>query len=154
MRQPRNGAARAALIALVVVAASSGVAAGPARVEVTLTPQTGSPLVVTAELAATPRTRLQGLMWRKELPAGTGMLFDFGTPQPVAMWMQDTYVALDMLFIAEDGRIVEIRPDRRPLSTTREESAGAIRYVLEINAGAAAQGGLRPGDRAAVRALP
>ncbi|MBI4694759.1 MAG: DUF192 domain-containing protein [Gammaproteobacteria bacterium] len=152
MRQPRPGAASVA--AIVVVLMTARVAAGPERVAVTLIPHTGSPVVITAELAATPRARQQGLMWRRELAAGTGMLFDFGAPQPVAMWMQETYVALDMLFIADDGRIVDIRADRRPLSTMLEESASAVRYVLEINAGEAARGGLRPGDTASLRALP
>ncbi len=152
MRQPRSGIVMAAGAGLVLAACAG--AAGPARVEVTLTPATGSPLVVAAELAAAPRARQPGRRWRRALPAGTGMLFDFDRPQPVAMWMQDTYVALDMLFIAGDGRILDIRADRRPLSTTLEESPGAVRYVLEINAGEAARGGLRPGDGVSIRALP
>ena len=60
------------------------------------------------ELAVNDAERGKGLMYRRELPEGRGMLFDFQRDQEVAMWMQNTYISLDMLFIRRDGRILRI----------------------------------------------
>ena len=75
------------------------------------------------------------------------MLFDYGRTQPVAMWMKNTLVPLDILFIAADGRVVNIAADAVPESLTSIPSAGPVRAVLEINAGTAARLGIKPGDR-------
>ena len=99
------------------------------------------------ELALSEAQRVQGLQGRRRLAAGTGMLFDFQGTGPVMMWMKDTFVPLDMLFIDSRGRIVNIAEHTVPLSLTAIRSAGPVRAVLELNAGTAARLGIRPGDR-------
>jgi uncharacterized membrane protein (UPF0127 family) len=98
------------------------------------------------ELAATGPALDRGLMHRRSLPRGQGMLFDFGFEQRITMWMKNTYVPLDMIFIGTDGRISRIAANTKPLSTTLI-SGGRARYVLEINAGAARRQGIAVGDR-------
>ena len=96
------------------------------------------------------RTREQlerGLMYRRQMAADHGMLFDFGAVRPVTMWMKDTYLPLDMVFIAADGRVVSVKHDAEPLSETTIPSGGDVLGVLEVNAGTAARIGLEPGDR-------
>lgn len=101
------------------------------------------------EIAETPRQRAQGLMWRKHIPPGAGMLFDFKITQPVIMWMKNTFVSLDMLFITEKGVILNIARNTTPHSTEHIPSAGPVRAVLELPAGAAREYGIRAGDRVA-----
>ena len=88
-------------------------------------------------------------MFRKELPEGQGMLFDFQRDQDVAMWMQNTYIPLDMIFIAGDGRIVNIAENTVPLSTRIVASARPVRAVLEVIGGTTRKLGIAPGDRGA-----
>lgn len=92
-------------------------------------------------------SRARGLMFRRSMPANQGMLFDFGVPQPVAMWMKNTYLPLDMVFIRKDGTIARIAADTEPLSTQVIPSNEPVISVLELNAGTAASLGLQPGDR-------
>ena len=99
------------------------------------------------ELAVSPEQRGQGLMFREELAEDRGMLFDFGRPQRASMWMRNTYVPLDMLFIAADGRITQIAIDTQPLSDAVIASREPVRAVLELRAGVTAKLGIRPGDR-------
>lgn len=101
------------------------------------------------EVATTDQERATGLMYRKELPEGRGMLFDFGRDQEVSMWMKNTYVSLDMIFIRSDGRILRIAENTEPLSTRIISSGGAVRGVLEVVAGTARRLGIAPGDRVA-----
>jgi uncharacterized membrane protein (UPF0127 family) len=96
----------------------------------------------------------RGLMFRKELAPDRGMLFDFGQERPVAMWMRNTYVPLDMFFIRGDGLIVNIARDTVPLSERTIEAVAPVRYVLEVPAGTAARIGARPGDRVRHQAIP
>ena len=99
------------------------------------------------EIADNDAERAKGLMYRKSMPQGQGMLFDFHREQPVAMWMQNTYISLDMLFIAGDGRIVHIAENTEPLSTRTIDSGGSVRWVLEVIAGTSRKLGIAPGDR-------
>jgi hypothetical protein len=105
--------------------------------------------VFTIELAETDAERQKGLMYRKKLPVGQGMLFDFHRDQDVAMWMQNTYIPLDMLFIQGDGRILRIAEETEPLSTRVISSGGPVRAVLEVIGGTARKLGIAPGDRVA-----
>jgi uncharacterized membrane protein (UPF0127 family) len=105
--------------------------------------------VFSVEIADTDAQRAKGLMFRKHLAEGRGMLFDFGQEQEVAMWMQNTYISLDMLFIRGDGRILRIAADTEPLSTRLISSGGPIRAVLEVIAGTTRKLGIAPGDRVA-----
>ena len=99
------------------------------------------------ELAITPEEKEHGLMFRRELPQGHGMLFDFGFDQPVAFWMKNTYIPLDMLFIRADGRILRIAENTEPLSERNIPSGGPVRAVLEVIGGTAKKLGIAPGDR-------
>jgi uncharacterized membrane protein (UPF0127 family) len=99
------------------------------------------------ELATDEAERSVGLMYRKELPEGRGMLFDFHYDQPVAFWMHNTYISLDMLFIGGDGRIIRIAENAKPLSDTLIPSGGPVRAVLEVIAGTSRKLGIKAGDR-------
>ena len=101
------------------------------------------------EIANTEAERQKGLMFRKELPEGHGMLFDFHHDQEVGFWMQNTYISLDMIFIRGDGRILRIAENTEPLSTRVIPSNGPVRAVLEVIAGTAEKFGIAPGDRVA-----
>jgi len=103
------------------------------------------------EVVDTDEERAKGLMFRKELPEGKGMLFDFKVDAPVAFWMKNTYVSLDMIFIRSDGRIVSIAENTEPMSERQVPSAGPVKGVLEVVAGTARKLGIRPGDRVAHR---
>jgi uncharacterized membrane protein (UPF0127 family) len=103
--------------------------------------------VFSVELAVTEREKTHGLMFRRSVPDFTGMLFDFGTDQPQIMWMKDTYVSLDMIFIQSDGRIRRIAENTRPQSKKLIRSGGPVRAVLEVAAGTARKLGIEPGDR-------
>src|SRR3954468_14426369 len=69
------------------------------------------------EMATTDQEKQTGLMYRKELADGKGMLFDFSPEQQISMWMKNTYIPLDMIFIRADGRILRIAENTEPLST-------------------------------------
>jgi uncharacterized protein len=101
------------------------------------------------EFVNTDESRAQGLMNRKALPEGQGMLFDFETDRPVEFWMHNTYISLDIIFIRSDGRILRIAERAEPLSDRRIPSGGAVRGVLEVIAGTAKKLGIAPGDRVA-----
>lgn len=102
--------------------------------------------VFQVEVADTNETRAQGLMFRTEMAADAGMLFDFKTEQLVYFWMKNTYLPLDMIFIRANGTVARIEANTVPLSERSVPSGSPVRYVLEINAGRAAQIGLKPGD--------
>jgi uncharacterized membrane protein (UPF0127 family) len=99
------------------------------------------------ELAATSEQLSQGLMFRRDLPAGTGMLFDFGSPRQVSMWMKNTLIPLDMLFMDRSGRVVYVEQYAVPGSLEPRGPAEPVLGVLELPAGTARRLGLKPGDR-------
>jgi uncharacterized membrane protein (UPF0127 family) len=103
-------------------------------------------LAFQVEVAATPEQRRQGLMFRESLEADRGMLFNFGRTAPVTMWMRNTFVSLDMLFIDENGRVAKIAADTEPLSDAVIGSGGPVRAVLELPAGTSAKLGIKVGD--------
>jgi len=103
--------------------------------------------VFSIELATTDEERARGLMYRQELQEEHGMLFDFEREEPVAMWMHDTYIPLDMIFIRGDGRILRIAERTQPLSDRIISSGGSVRAVLEVAGGTAKRLGIAPGDR-------
>jgi uncharacterized protein len=105
--------------------------------------------VFSVEMATTEEEKQTGLMYRKELPDGKGMLFDFSPEQQISMWMKNTYIPLDMIFIRADGRILRIAENTEPLSTKIISSGGLARGVLEVIAGTAQKYGIQPGDRVA-----
>lgn len=99
------------------------------------------------EVMRSDADRSRGLMFRRSMAADHGMLFDFERVEPVSMWMKNTYLPLDMLFIRADGTVARIAVDTEPLSTAIIPSGEPVLAVLELNAGTAAKLGLRPGDR-------
>jgi len=101
------------------------------------------------EVADNDAERAKGLMYRRELPEGQGMLFDFHREQEVSFWMQNTYIPLDMVFIRGDGRILRIAENTEPLSTRLIPSGGPVRAVLEVIGGTTRKLGIAPGDRVA-----
>ena len=105
--------------------------------------------VFSVEIAANEEQRSRGLMFRKELPEGHGMLFDFQREQEVAFWMKDTYIPLDMIFIRGNGRILRIAENTVPHSLQQVPSGGPVRAVLEVIGGTARKLGIAPGDQVA-----
>lgn len=101
----------------------------------------------TMAVAADEASREYGLMFRRVMADDHGMIFDFHSPQPVAFWMKNTLIPLDMLFVGADGRIVNIGRMARPHDETPVPSAGPIRAVIEINGGLAEKLGIKPGDK-------
>jgi uncharacterized membrane protein (UPF0127 family) len=91
--------------------------------------------------------RAQGLMYRRSIAPDRGMLFDFGRVEPVSMWMKNTYISLDMLFIRPDGTVARVAADTEPLSTRTISSGEPVVGVLEVPAGTAARLAIKAGDR-------
>lgn len=99
------------------------------------------------EVMRNDNDRARGLMFRPSMPQDNGMLFDFERDQMVTMWMKNTYISLDMVFIFADGRIHRIESRTEPQSEKTISSGVPVRAVLELNANVASRLGLRPGDR-------
>ena len=102
--------------------------------------------VFQSEIADTGLLRARGLMERPSLAADRAMLFDFERTAPVTMWMKNTYISLDMIFIREDGIVHWIERDTVPYSKAIISSGGPVRAVLEVAAGTAVRIGVKPGD--------
>lgn len=126
-------------------------AAAPASVSFEESPLTvdaaGGQFEFLVEMAVSPAQRSQGLMFRESLAEDRGMLFDFGRPQRATMWMRNTYVPLDMLFIDADGQITQIAANTQPLSDAVIASRDPVRAVLELRGGVSAKLGIKAGDR-------
>jgi uncharacterized protein len=116
------------------------------REPVTLVTATGEH-VIDAEIAETAEQKARGLMFRTSMPEQAGMLFPFGGPKEVTMWMRNTYVSLDMVFIRADGLVHRIESRTEPLSERIIASGGPVTAVLELAAGVAERLHLKPGDR-------
>jgi hypothetical protein len=106
----------------------------------------GGPRKLTVEVATTPAQMEQGLMFRQSLGPNAGMIFDFGTPIVATMWMKNTWIPLDMLFVDAHGKIVNIHERAVPNSTATIAAAAPVRGVIELNGGTAARLGIKPGD--------
>ncbi|PTV94638.1 hypothetical protein C8J27_107170 [Rhodobacter aestuarii] len=110
-----------------------------------LSPEGGLVARFSVEIADTDEKRAQGLMGRTQLKPGAGMLFVYPSPRPVAFWMHNTLIPLDMIFVDDAGRITNVHANARPLDETPIPSRGPAQYVLEIGGGQAARLGLLPG---------
>lgn len=143
----------ALLLSLLALAAQPSLGEELRRDKLAVELADGSRHEFTVEVADTPQARGTGLMFRKELAEDAGMLFDFHREEPVYFWMKNTYVPLDMIFIAADGRIVRIAENTTPLSEKVVPSREPARYVLEVIAGTSQRLGIAPGDRVAGPAL-
>ena len=133
----------AALWGLIVLTVEPALAAD-------LTPITVGAATFQVEVARTTEERQRGLMFRRELPRNQGMLF-VQPPGPAVFWMKNTYIPLDLLYFDADGKLLEIKantpPCMMPTCPIYPSATATVRYILEINAGAAAQRGLRVSDR-------
>lgn len=122
-----------------------------ANQEVSLEPltivTTGGRHDFSVEVMRTDEQRARGLMFRRFMPKDRGMLFDFKRTEPVAMWMKNTYLPLDMVFIERNGRVANVAQNTEPLSERIVPSNGPVYAVLELNAGVARAIGLKAGDR-------
>ena len=103
--------------------------------------------VFNVEIANTPDERSYGLMNRTYLPPDSGMLFVFDDVANEAFWMKDTLIPLDMIFIDQTGRVLNVYENATPLSETPINSAGPCKFVLEINGGTCDKYGIRAGDQ-------
>lgn len=107
----------------------------------------GSKLQV--DLAMDDAARMRGLMFRDSMPARSGMLFVFETSQPLAFWMRNTRIPLDIIYFGSDGKLVSVQhaPPCRTAECPTFPSEGEAQYVVELNRGEAAELGLQPGDQ-------
>lgn len=138
--------------AVLVVTGAAAQGAGPTEAFLVVT---GAGVVqLELEIADEPAERTQGLMFRRALEPRTGMLFDFGATGPVTMWMKNTFIPLDMLFVAEDGRIVAIARETVPESLDTISAGEPVRAVIEIAGGSAAALGIAEGDLVARPLFP
>ena len=104
-------------------------------------------ILAVVEIADTDETRERGLMFRQRLPEGHGMLFDFGEPRPVSMWMKNTYIPLDMLFVRPDGTIAYIAENTVPKSLDTIGITEPVLAVIELAGGTARKKNIRSGDK-------
>ena len=133
-------------LAFVFLATASALADGLRTEDVTVVTKSGRH-VFQSEIADTATTRSMGLMFRTSLAPDRAMLFDFGSERPVSMWMKNTDVALDMIFIAKSGTVTAIAENTVPQSTDVISPPGKAISVLETAAGTAKRIGLVIGDK-------
>lgn len=150
-RGRRSAACLIAAGALVAAGAGAGGAAAaagcdPARVRLDAS---GGPVVFAVEIADDPAEMARGLMFRDRLAREAGMLFVYDPPQPATFWMKNTMIPLDMVFIDDAGRVLNVEAGAVPYSLAARSSSGPVRAVLEINGGLAAELGIGPGTQAA-----
>jgi uncharacterized membrane protein (UPF0127 family) len=135
-----------ALVKFAAVAAAAAVDGQPQQLPTT-TLSVGMHRIQ-AQLAASPGQRQTGLMFRREMPTHEGMLFVFEQPSPQCFWMRNTYIALSIAFLADDGTVVNIE-DMQPQSDASHCSARPVRFALEMNQGWFSKRGIKPGTRIA-----
>ena len=97
------------------------------------------------ELAETAAETAQGMMYRRSVPEGTGMLFIMAEERPQSFWMRNTYVPLDIIYLKADGAVVSIQANAQPMNDMPLPSEGPAKYVLEIAGGGSAQYGIKTG---------
>lgn len=135
-----------AVLAFLLIAASLPATAFE-RSSLTIVTADGTRHRFQIELALTMQEQAQGLMFRETLGESEGMLFINATERAMLMWMKNTLVPLDMIFVAADGRIVSIARDAVPLSEATISSGGVVKGVLEVPGGTAERLNIAPGDR-------
>ena len=140
---------RSVFWAAVLVAALPGAAAGAAcsetQVEIRDPGSDAARARFTVEIADEWPEIQRGLMHRESMPKSAGMLFVYDRPQPVAFWMRNTLIPLDMVFLDEDGVVQKVHANAVPLDETSIPGGDAIQFVLEINGGLAGMLGIEPG---------
>jgi uncharacterized protein len=147
MVMPRSYVRFAATLLALWLVTATGIAWAQSVEPLVIVTKDGARKTFQVEVARNEADRAQGLMFRRAMPADHGMLFDFTRVEPVSMWMQNTYLPLDMLFIRADGTIARIAANTEPLSTRTIASGEPVLAVLELNAGTASRLGIKVGDR-------
>ena len=155
---PRVKGAFLALFLVVVGFVGMAMAAAPKAPKfdaapLTITTKDGVVHPFTVELAISSAQREYGLMFRTEMAPDHGMIFDFQTPQLVRMWMENTVLPLEMVFLDGQGTVTHIVENAVPYSQTIIDSGGQVTYVIELNGGIVKKLGLAVGDRAASPAI-
>jgi len=130
-----------------VVAAPIGTRAAGLKVETVVIETASGAHPFATEIADTDSTRARGLMFRRHLAADHAMLFVWEAPIAAAMWMKNTYIPLDMLFVAGDGRVVYVAANTKPESLDVISAGRPVKAVIEVAGGTAARLGIKPGDR-------
>ncbi len=143
----RRAAGRAVLIAAALLASGPSLAADVTfdKAPLTIVTTDGKAHAFTVELALDSDQRAQGLMFRREMPADHGMLFDFRQTRQVMMWMKNTFLPLDMLFVSKDGKVETLHENAVPQSESIIDSRVPVAYVVELNAGTAKTLSITPG---------
>lgn len=163
MKSPACRIVLAAVCAVVAVGIyawlSGAVGSGPAstsleKISLIIETRQGKTYGFSVELPRTPEQMRTGLMFRPELGANQGMLFVFPQTHIISMWMRNTRIPLDMLFIDSDGMIVDIHPDAPPFSEELINSEFPAKSVLELNGGTALKLGIAPGDSVIYKERP
>lgn len=134
------------LLCLAMLALATS-AAAQERVTLTVETAGGGRHPFQVEVADDDRERGQGLMYRKELAPEHGMLFIFERQTSIAMWMKNTPLPLDMLFISSDGKVVDLHERAVPFSLDTIASRRRARYVLEVIGGTVDRLGIAVGDK-------
>ena len=144
-----RGITRRSFLALAVAAmiTSQAVAQDVARIEPLSVVSSSSATLFSAEIADTDELRERGLMFRHVLPKDSAMLFDFGKPRPAAMWMKNTYISLDMLFVRADGTIAALAENTEPFSTQIISVEEPVKGVVELAAGTVKRLGIKRDDK-------
>lgn len=105
----------------------------------------GAEVHIAVELARTSGERARGLMFRRSIDGGTGMLFLFPANEVLKFWMRNTYIPLDMIFLDEDHKVVYVEENAEPLTETPRGPDTPCRYVVEVPGGWARTHGIEPG---------
>ena len=134
---------------LLILALNAGIAACSSQkfktTVLSIERENASAVSITVEIARTDEERSKGLMYRKKLPDGEGMIFVFDRDQKLSFWMKNTSIPLSIAFIASDGRIVEIK-DMYPNDLNSVLSSRSLRYALEVPQGWFQRANVKPGD--------
>lgn len=144
-----SAASFAALLFFVAIAAAWAVLADESRLRTEslwIETKSGAVHMLLVEVAETSEQQTLGLMFRTHLGDKNGMLFPYKAPREITMWMKNTYIPLDMVFIRTDGRVHRIAVRTEPLSEAQIGSRGQVTAVLELPGGAAERMGITPGD--------
>lgn len=148
MIRTRRAASWVALVSFLlwIIVGTTGLEAAMRQGRLTLV-TSGGERTIDIEIAETPEEKMRGLMYRTSLDDGKGMLFPYGDPQEITMWMKNTFIPLDMVFIRSDGTVHRIEARTEPMSERIIASQGKVSAVLELAGGAAERIGLRAGDK-------
>lgn len=148
--RPRTLLAVAALLLPLAATAQAPNPTGPQpelpKEKLVIVGQDGKDHTFNVEMATTPEQQMVGEMFRTSIPEDGGMLFDWRRSEPSQMWMRNTLVSLDMVFINSDGTIHSIAENTTPRSLAVIDSRGPVRSTLEVNAGTTAKLNIRVGD--------